>query len=411
MLCLIRLENMIKAQPHVYRCLGFCIFVIMSPSLVYADAFQIKPTVILEERFDNNRTMNSETKDPVYESVIKGNIAFSQRSATSNLTGSLHANVNTYYDDGEFSTNNNQFFRLLWTKKSELVNWGLHGKYRRDTTVRSIEIDQASEDDQVVEDFDAGLVQVEFRRNNLKLNPTSGIRINERTGVVFNYNFATVFYDDNVDGSGLFNYYQHRVSGGLLRELSERDSVVANAGAAKFWSEDNVDTTVDSYDLTAGYRRAFSKTSTGAVDVGFRHSSLSSSEQEFSNNGLLVRMSANYRFELSRIQLAAGHELKPSGSGSLIQVTHLNLKAKRKFRERVSGVMLLRAFERKSLKEESEEKKYYLIVEPRVSWRWTRWWAVGAGYKYRKRQEVDSPNDADSHSVFVSLRYSKKMDI
>jgi len=245
----------------------------------------------------------------------------------------------------------------------------------------------------------------------LKLEPNWHHEINERTMMDVGYEFNLVKYENNQPGSGLSDYNQHGITPSISRNLSERDILTTTVGYVQYNSDDLVNTVGKSYFLTIGYKRAFTETLRGGATTGIRHTKLTSDVSDSSSSGFVLQMNLDAKFEASKLSLKANRSLLPSGAGGLLEVSELSVKFNHKFRERLFGAFLLLGSEKNLVGESGGNKRYSLQASPRIGWKITQWWTVGAGYRYQQRELVDSTNDAVNNIVFIQLRYSKGIAI
>lgn len=384
----------------------------LNSSSVFAEAWQLVPTLSLEGRVDDNISMKQNPSgDYATEALLRGVLSFSRLTDTTDITGRAHANFST-------KTKSNQFFTLSGKKKYELTQWGVDSYYRRDSTVRpnnDFETEIAPTDpdqtlDDVVGDVDEGQTSVEVRRNTFRLKPYVGHAFSERLSSALNYGLSTVNYSNNFDTSGLFDFQQHSIGAGISWKLGERDSVRSGMEVSRFIASDRVDTTVDSASVSFTYVRQITENLRGSGSLGLRRSYLNDENQERIDDGFIARLFAGYEGQVSRLTAKLSHNLEPSGTGVLLETTNLKLNAIRKLRERLSVGLRLRVFRNSPIRTNANDA-YFLNASPRIRWNYSRWIALEGGYHYRRREIAESGNDAESNAVFVSIRYSEKLDI
>jgi len=377
---------------------------VLTPCLVKAEAWQIKPSVSLEERYNDNVYLSSAPLTSI-ESLLRGSIAFKRLTEVSEVTGQLHANFHSYYIDDKFSSTNDQLATFYSHKKFELSQWKFNGLFRRDATTRTIETSQVV--DEEITDVDEGLISVELRRNSYSLNPGGSYQLDERSNLSVDYQFSGAFFENNTKGTGLYDYNQHALSLGYSRSLSELEGVGTSASISRYSAEENDNIVIHSQTLMAGYWRTFSEKIGGSVNAGVRHSSGTDDVSSFDQTGYILRLNIKYRTELNRIRASILHDLQPSGSGTLYKSSQLNIKARREFHPRLSGVFRFSVFSNESIDSSSSSRWYYLHASPRIDWQLTRWWSIGGGLAFRVRETIDSTDDAESKAIFLTVRYSK----
>ena len=375
----------------------------LQPCIVNAEVWQFLPTVNLVERYNNNITFSSGTEKSVLESQLRSQFSFSRLSETSEVTGRLHANFSSYSKDDEFFTFKSRH------KLSELSQWRLKGLFRRDSTTRSVELIQSGELNDAqsdLDDVDDGLVQIEVKRNRLRLEPSVSYKLTEWLAYGMSYKFDGVFYENNRVETGLFGYNQHTVSSFISYEVSRRDSAVLAVGGGRFSAKDNSNTVSDSLSIQVRYRHLL--TELMKTELRFGTTKVSSEDDDINYQNYLFKANASYKDRRNRIRLEIGRNIRPSGSGRLVEINNMRLDVGRKFREKLSGLMRVRVSETKKSGLSTENTRYIANLETNFNWNLTLWWSVQAGYVYRIRNEINSTNDAESHSIYALVRYSKQ---
>jgi len=54
----------------------------------------------------------------------------------------------------------------------------------------------------------------------------------------------------------------------------------------------------------------------------------------------------------------------------------------------------------------SGDERTYFSIEPKLSWRASRWWTITGSYRYRSQEYTESSDGvADSNAVYLNVRY------
>jgi len=376
--------------------------IFLFPSLSHAEIWKFEPRITLQERYDDNFKLESTAHDPVFESLLRGVVSFSRLSPTTKVEGRVHAKLSTQSKDNRHLTFSAQ-------KNFELSQWQLDGFFRQDTTIRTSKDDQNVDEDseQVADDVDEGQAQLELRRTTIRLKPKFTHHLSERTTLGIAYLFTDVSYKDNVASSGLFDYDQNGIAASIIRNLSERDKLTTILGLSRYRSMNEINTVADGVAFTVGYRRLLTEKMIVSMAVGLRRSIISSDDADSEENTFVVNMRLIRKFTRGRVSIEGVKDTQPTGSGGLIEKMQLKLNLKYQFKERLSGLINLKGFERKSIGRLSSNKSYFLTVTSSLRWNLNRRWSTEGGYNFRKREQVDSANDAYGNAVFVSLIYAK----
>ncbi len=383
------------------------------PFLANAELWELTPRVTLEGRYDDNIRLTSAPHDTVTGALLKGNLEFSRLTEISKVSGRINAKYSDYSDDDEVNTNNTDVdFVLASYYKTERSRWGLDGYYRRDTTLKRIELDDVV-DDGLGDDIDEGLVDVNIRRNNVLLTPSWEHSLSERTNLRFALNYRDVSYDKNRSGSGLFDYEQQGVSFGVFRRLSERDTFNISVGASQFESLDNANNEVDGYNLTVGYRRLFSETMSGSINAGINRNTQKSDviASDVDIDGYVLRLDLKSKTETTKYGLSIKHDVDPSGTGSVVESNQLKFDLHHRFTRRLSSSLLFRFIDNENVGSSNTKETRYYIIRPRMSWKLTRWWTLNGGYDYTFVERGKNANEVDSNAVSISLTHSKPINL
>jgi len=383
---------------------------LLLPGYSFAEKWLLSPNITLEERYDDNIRLTTGPHDAVTGTILKGSLGFSRLTENSDVTGRLRLDLSNYSGDDELSkelSKNNKNLDLLLSSfsKTELTRWGFDGSFKSDTTLRNI--DNTEDLGEELPDPDAGIVTVDIRRNALRLSPSLGYKFSERTGLNIGYSYLDVRYEDNPTGSGLFDYDENSISAGMSHGLTERDTINANLGFSSFQSPDNANNQADTYNLTVGFRRAFSEIMYGSIDIGVNYTEQKSDVYSLDSSGYILRLKLNRKTEQKRFNLNIKHDLAPSGTGYLTETSQLNLSVIHHFSKRLSGSLFTRYTYRDRVNSQLENVNRYFSIRPRLSWKLDRWWTVAGGYQYRSNDSEGSGEKADSNAVFLSLTHNK----
>lgn len=383
---------------------------LLAPNTLWAEQWVFQPTVTLEERYDDNLTLTTGPHDDVIGTILRGILSFSRLSETGGIVGRIHADTSDYSGDDRIdSSKTNIFFTSRMNHNTELSKLGFKISYKHDSTIRNIDttIGEDTEEPVIDNDTDAGLVDFDIKRNTLKAEPTFFYQLNERSGLNLAYELTDVKYKDNISGSGLFDYDTHRVSAGYIYNLSERDAVSLTLSGSQYTSPDNNDNKVDSYEISAGYRRALTETTIGELILGVNESKQESSISSSDENGYVVRAKLERKTEQTNYLLEISHDLQPSGLGSVNETNEFDFRLLHGFSTRLKGILNMRYQQSSGFDSNSSAKNHYAIIEPGLRWNVTRWWTLSGGLRFRKNKRISNIDTADSNAVYLSIGYSK----
>lgn len=407
--CVVLLSRKTVAGSLILFALGF--FAVLDE--VSAAAWLITPSVRLDQQFDDNIRLSSEDEDAVFGTEITGAVELSRLTDILEVRGRLELDYITYIgDDENLPDEDAQLIDLSSLYRTELGEWQFDGSYRRDTLLRTIGIDLELEDFVVApgEDIDILVVERSIRRNRIFLEPAWRRDITERSAMELAYRFNYASHED-VEDVNINDFQQHQLTGELFYDLSERTRLNSALQARRFETSDG-DREFDSYALLGGLDYAFSKITTAGIQLGVRQTSFETPDEDGDDTGFLARIYGNKRTLWGRFGATLERQLFPSTRGGLVQTDQLILRMNREITPRLNFSMGARLFSTETLQQgDRANDRDFVSVEPRLSWNLTRWWLVGAAYRYRwEDRDVDS-GTADSNAVFISLTYSRPTEL
>jgi hypothetical protein len=285
---------------------------------------------------------------------------------------------------------------------TERSNFQLGSSFRRDTLLRRIfvGIEEDFVDQVDIEDIDIGLVNINLRRNRIRLDPSWNYQLTEQVGVQLGYGFLDMSVPE-VEGA--FDTQQHRLSAGGLYRLTPRSTLNLTGNATRITSER---LELDNLEVLAGLEHAFSEVLTASAGAGYRTSSLDRNGQEEEASGFLANLRLRYQTELSQFSSSISRTVNPTVGGQPVQADRLILYYTRSIRPRLLFALRGDAFQTEGAVTEVTRRRYF-EVKSLLSWNWTRWWALEGGPFYRRREfRNDFTEAVDGYGVFFALTYT-----
>lgn len=382
----------------------------LAATAAQAEAWRIEPAFTLSERYDDNPRLlpDSAAPDSTWATNAKAEIGLRRAGESEEVVGVARVDAIDYAsDDPALANTANTVLFLDATAKGERVDWGMQAALRRDTLLRTARLDAALPDADPGDDVDEALVQRGIRRDRVALEPRVGVRVGERSELKLAARSYRVSYDDT-GGTDLSAYQDDRLQADWLYRTSETDRLSARLRTSRYLA-DASDREYRSGALLAGLRRALSET----TDIGFQ---LGGHRSEFDDGtgrtstetGTLYQIHAAGKGDLTGYRLLLGRELVPSGIGDVVAADQLLLGLDTRLSERTRLRLDARFLRNEALRSGNPQAdRRYLSVEPVLSWKLDRWWALETSYRYRRQKRDANPDVGDSHRVGIGLSYAK----
>ncbi len=388
----------------------FCTFcpIVIIPGVSYADAWVITPSARLEQRYDDNIRLSTDSPDAVWATELSGAAELSRQTDTTEIGARLRLDFITYNgvdeDEDALRDELNPFVNVSSLYRTERSEWRLDGDYRRDSTLRTLR-DIGPTEELPETDTDINLVRERIRRNQITLNPSWTYSFTERTGSRLGYRYTQVFYEDAED-TGLLDYSLHVFTGEIFHGLTEKDQISAVAETTLY--DADADREFQSYALLGGLNHAFSETTRAGILIGLRQSSFENPTEEGDDTGFVVRLEGTRKTELATFSARFEQSLSPSGTGGGINSDRFTFQMTRKILPRLDFSLQTQFFSNESIEDDNTSAdRDYFEIEPRLNWNLTRWWSIATSYRYRRQERDSDPDSAESNAVFLSLNYSR----
>lgn len=287
--------------------------------------------------------------------------------------------------------------------------------YKRDTLIKRTPLDIGGIDIGGIEggligpdddiDIDIGLVGVSVRRNRIVLVPSWQYSLTERAGIGLSYSFLNQTYTED-KGVNLIGTQQHKLTGTTSYRFTPLSALSFNIEASKITSEN--DNQTDNLAFLAGLEHSFSELLSSRARAGYRITSIDRDGTHKTSTGFVGELAVLYRTELGLLIGTISRQMAPSGSGQARLVDRLQFQYSRSLLPRLSFALRADAFRAQPAENGSSLERRYFDIAPRLSWNWTRWWAVEVGYQFRRRYRKDgsSSQAVNSNGVFLAITYT-----
>ncbi len=365
----------------------------------FAAEWSIVPSLSTKAYYNDNLLLTPLPHDPTYGYSISPSTDFSGKTERLDVTGKATLDFVNYYG-GETTQFTNMYFPLTMRYRTERDEWGFSGGFTRDNTLLG-------------ELLTTGVVLRFTQRNLWNLNPSWTRMITESLSFQSSFQFSDASYQDALR-VGLVDYQVFGGSAGFLYHLTERDDVQL-AGTYTNFHTTNAPVGLRAYYPGAlfTYSHAFTEGLKLTVYGGPRFLSSTSQSAGFGQTTKdtiwLYGATLSQQFEQVNVQLSMTRDIFPSGFGLLVQTDRIGALVSYNVTERLAmsldaaAYLVTGAISQSGGRSLSEQRLLYFT--PRMTWRFSEWWAAEASYGYRLR-DADALNEpVVSNMLTLMLTY------
>ena len=365
----------------------------------FAAEWSIVPSLSTKAYYNDNLLLTPLPHDPTYGYSISPSTDFSGKTERLDVTGKATLDFVNYYG-GETTQFTNMYFPLTMRYRTERDEWGFSGGFTRDNTLLG-------------ELLTTGVVLRFTQRNLWNLNPSWTRMITESLSFQSSFQFSDASYQDALR-VGLVDYQVFGGSAGFLYHLTERDDVQL-AGTYTNFHTTNAPVGLRAYYPGAlfTYSHAFTEGLKLTVYGGPRFLSSTSQSAGFGQTTKdtiwLYGATLSQQFEQVNVQLSMTRDIFPSGFGLLVQTDRIGALVSYNVTERLAmsldaaAYLVTGAISQSGGRSLSEQRLLYFT--PRMTWRFSEWWAADASYGYRLR-DADALNEpVVSNMLTLMLTY------
>jgi hypothetical protein len=380
----------------------------LSPNAVMAQAWQLEPSATVEQSYNDNFRLTTESEDKVFTTRLAGGLGLKRITETIEIEGLVRADFAKLSGDTENlgdDTDNSQVLGLKSLRKFERTKFGLNFLFLRDTVLRSVNVVEDPRNVTIEPDptVDNGVVPENVRRYRTQIQPNFNYQLTERSSMGLDYSFNDGNYEDS-ERTGLTDYRTHALTGRFRTQATEKDTLLALVTGSRFDSDSG--NTTDTVQLQVGLDHDFDETTNVGFTFGGRHTEFNTSTEDDSSDGFVARLSARKLGGLTRFSFRLEHRLSPSGIGDEVETDEFNFNITRRLSPLLLFSLRSRGFENESIRTQTSSANLRrFFVQPRLSWQITQNLYFETSYQYTRQKRFDTPDSADSNSVFVSINY------
>jgi Uncharacterized protein conserved in bacteria (DUF2320). len=385
-------------RARVFLSVGILAF----PSLVAAAEWYLQPEISGQALYDDNRRLTPENPASEWSGIFSPSLTFGTR--TPNLDVSGFARVDVYRSTDSDLNRTNEFFGLRPIYRTALSTWRFDTDFRRDDTLTTL-LAEGDPNDPVL-----GRFRERIRRNRVILRPSWTRTLTPLYDLKLGYLFTGTFYEDPARGQLPTNLTDN-ISNGINAQLSRRLTEVDRLGVIALFDrfdERGGDGQSNNAGFQLSYARTFSETLSADVAPGVRYTSTRDQGRTFESVGLLFNASMLKRFRASTLRVTLFQGAAPSSiGGAALLRRQIDIRWQGDIASRWSFSIASRAFQAERLNGVGRaDDRYYVQVDPTISYQVTRELFLDAGYRLRWQKRKSDAKSATSNAFIIGLNYS-----
>lgn len=362
--------------------------------MAMAQMWYLEPSVSLRGFYDDNPRLTTRDASETFGVVARVQAQAGRQTEVSDIGLRGYLSYQQYSDDQDLDALDG--------------NFDITSSYRlqRQRLGLGLGFDQSST--QTSEEQTSGIVQVNKQRTLMRVSPSWGYSISERTTFDLGVNYTSVSYED-VEQVPLFDYVSTAASGTLSHQWTERLSLIGRLSYDGY-DADTVGSDSTAYGFEAGLNYLISETWSVRALAGLR----TADAQTLTQNGVIETQSSGPLFDLELrrdlivggFTIGAERSLLPSGTGTLLDTTGLRLSYDRPITPVWTFGASARIYRNRNPGGEvSGNDRDFISIEPSLRRRLSDSLSLDISYRYRQQSRDIEDETADSNAIFVGLSY------
>lgn len=364
-------------------------------AMAHGAEYSVDPSLGVRTEYNDNILLTVLPHRDVYGVWVSPAVALKVETEQLKVESTMQVDFVRYYGQEGLDITN-FFFPLSSSYQTERHRFGLNGTVTRENTL-------------VGELQQTGVVNRRTQRNTRTANPSWMYGLTEHLTLQTDYSFSDVTYTDSAR-FGLFDYQLHSGSAGLSYKLTERDDASFSAYYVNF-----VAPTLGFRSVFPGAQGAlthkFSESLEASLHGGVRFATASvpvfgGGKQTDRDTIFLFGADLVKRWDTMTVTAGVSRDIFPSGAGLLVQTDHYSASWSWNLTNRLTASVSGNAYQISAIAQaQALPNSLYLVVEPKLHWRWSEWWSTDLTYHYA-RLEIDV-NDlkASQNAVFATATF------
>jgi hypothetical protein len=379
-----------------------------------AAEWSMEPSVDLAASYNDNITLITAPHPSVWGIQLSPAVQFSGETETLKVAAGLKLGFVRYY--GEEGLNHNDY------------DFTTRSSYTTERDVLGLNLAAISDPTLVTELATTGVVVAYRQRTQLTANPSWTRSLTEATAITATYGYNKINYPDTA-GTSLIDYADQTATIGLQTVLDEGNVASVTAYYDRYETSP-ASFLANTYGIQAGVDHYFSETLHATLVVGARKTRSTASSQalvcdgpilfgicfgnvttltsvaEQSTTGWTLNAGLQKRWETMTLGGRLSRDIYPTGIGQLVQTNRLQVAWTQQWSPTLTSDVTASAYQSEYVGATvtNSNSRYYRI-EPRLSWRITEWWTLGARYSYSRVKYEDAGTSANANAFYLTLSY------
>ena len=361
----------------------------------HAERWYVEPKARLYGFWEDNIRLSTVDRADSGGFILRGDVEAGRKTQVSEISINSAAVARQYFQESDLNTTD-FYFDGLGVYRAERNAFQLRGRYVLDSTLTS-------------EEETSGFVQTRNRRDTWLLAPRWTNQLTERASIYAQGSYQEVDYDD--DAVRFTDYRYATLGAGAAYALSERTDLLGDLSYARYEAKDSSRKS-DTLGVKVGVAHSFSETLQLRLLAGARQSDtanriLGGDTEDESSNGGIFDLNLNKQFEVGSLNLAAYRDLKPSGSGDLLDTLGVRVRWDQRITARWRWSLAANAYRNAQPSgDTSGRDRDFFSIAPELAYIFDEEWSISGGYRFRYQKYEADPDSAEANAVFFTLRYT-----
>ncbi|MCW9023139.1 MAG: outer membrane beta-barrel protein [Gammaproteobacteria bacterium] len=381
---------------------------------------------------NDNFQMTTLPQNDVSITTVNPVVGFSWETERTNINLEGDWKRKMYSGNESLKDNTDETYTLTTGHKTESNQFSLAGSWIKDTTLSQEGYNEL-----------LGLVFDQIDRTTWNVAPAWTWRVDEKSSIKLDYLYQEGEYDNNT-GTQLFDYGYDKVGGSYFYQLTEKTLAYIQLGYSTYESVEKGLLPLSGFSVTQS-ELLKAKNETNSAQLGFEHqfsttfkmglgygvsttdstnvyqvctgsinflgslicTSTGNTISSLSSSSPVYSVTAEKKFELTKINFDASQTISASGLGSEMITESIGLNINREITSLLRLNLDLNYTDREASNEafRNNDRTTY-SGEFKFNWRAGRQWWLEGRYRYTQVENKTSALDPESNTVAINFRYN-----